>query len=437
MAKDQSRKQVATYNFYKNKWAIAALVVFMLDVACVLLFGVIDSLIVLALMGALSIACLFCSFQITQSSKTEELIVFDNPTPIPTESIEQGLNDGMQLYGRDGKAEDGNVNCYAMSAKVNHMFVRFPIWAKVSEKDYELPESVLPYVAYLKDYRNASLADSIALRPDKGVAGLASDITAKMFESEHPFVNVNIVSRYSVQVTDDAFDKLIMNKKKISNKIVFDGRKLGLDESGALKGFAESGCASEMDIHSLLISSDGYMMLAVGTDSHPIAPKQLISSASCSLLPAEIESRPIQESMISSIHSKLRVSYNIPEETTLASSFCGFARMLPRGGAPEFYCLTRIGMTKDEIIAALKDETMCFDNRFLRPVVPELAGDAAQQEIQEAIIYVADVAGDDVSLSAAALMRAVADAMIDTPTARKILRRLGIIENEEQQRRIV
>lgn len=430
MAKDQSRKQVATYNFYKNKWAIAALAIFVLDVACVLLFGIIDSLIVLAVMAALSIACLYCALRITQTSKTEDLVVLDNPMPLPTSSIEAGLRDGMMLYGRVGKAQEGDVESYAMSSDINHMFVRFPIWANVSETDYELPQSVLPYVAYLKDYRNKSLAESIALRPDKDVAGLASDITPGLFDSEHPSVDVDVVSRYSVQVTDDAFDKLIINKKRISEKVVFDGRKLGLDDAGELRSFSESGCASEIDIHSLLISSDGYMMLAVGTDSHPIAPKRIVSSASCSLLPSEIDGRPIQESMISSIHSKLRISYSIPQDVEIASSFCGFARMLPRGGAPEFYCLTRVGMAKDEIVEALRDETMSFDERFLRPVVPKLDGDAAQREIQEAIAYVADAAGDDVSLSASALMRAVSDTMEDHPSARKALRRLGIVESE-------
>lgn len=433
MAQEQSKRQVFDYNIGKNKWAIAALILFILDASAVCLFGVIDSLIVFVIMAVLSVACLLCTTRIKETRKTELLVVMENPSSVALDAVREGLVDGGELYNKKGeKAAQADADAvFAMSSAANHAFVRFPIWARLNDKPYSLPASVIPYAAYLKEERNRELSRFAALRPDKEVVGLASDIDLALMEQEHPEIVVDTLTRYSVQITDDAFDKIIANKKKLHDKIVFDGHSLGLDEDGRLRRFAASELCNEMDIHSLIISRDGYIMFARGSAEHPLRAGKVIASASCSLLPSEIATRPVQESMIDSIHAKIKVLYDIPEKTDIKSSFCGFARMLPRGGAPEFYCLTRLDMDKDDILKAHRDPTSEFVPEMLEDAAAALdtAEDAARY-IKDAVEHMRALAGEDISLSASAMLLSIEDAMDDEATSRKVLRRLSVIDHE-------
>lgn len=424
MPSEQSKKQVLSYKIEKNKWAIAAMSLFVADVACVLLIGVIDSIAVLALMAVLSAACLFCTLHIKETSKTEQLSVADNPSSLDVHALTAAMPDHVRALGNDGKETENTTECFLASKELNRLFVTRPLWAKVPDEPYRLPEQVLPFISHLKDYRNASLADVLALRPDKEVAGLAGDISEELFDSERPEVEIDIVTRYSVQVTDDAFNKLVVNKKKISDKVVFDGRSLALDAEGHLKGFSASGVCNEIDIQSLIVSSDGYLMVARATDEHPLYPGKKVASAACSLLPSEIESRPLQESMVESLHSKIDELYDIPGKKVLKSSFVGMTRMMPRGGAPEFYCLTFASMSKEEIVASHRDPST--------ELVPEKIGTEEEhesgfcaQDIAETMENV--LAGGDVnSLSLMALAIVAKEALLDDDMLRKISGRLGI-----------
>lgn len=424
MPSEQSKKQVLSYKIEKNKWAIAAMTLFIIDVACVLLIGLVDSIAVLTLMGVLSAACLFCALHIKETSKTEQLSVSDNPSSLDVHALIAGMPDHVRALGSDGKAAENTTECFLVSKELNRLFVTHPLWAKVSDEPYRLPEQVLPFVSYLKDYRNATLSDVLAIRPDKEVTGLAGDISEELFDLERPEVEIDIVTRYSVQVTDDAFNKLVVNKKKISDKVVFDGRALVLDVEGHLKGFSASETCNEVDIQSLIVSSDGYLMVARATDEHPLCPGKKVASAACSLLPSEIETRPLQESMVASLHSKIAELYDIPGKKVLKSSFVGMTRMMPRGGAPEFYCLTFTDMSKEEIVTSHRDPST--------ELVPEKIGtgevlelDICAQEVAEAMDNV--LAGwDGNSLSLTALATVAREALSDADMLRKVSGRLGI-----------
>lgn len=435
MTNDISRKQVARYNVKRNVWAIIAMSLFVIDALCVLLFNVLDATIVLAIMGILSILAFVAALQIKDVSKTERLAVATSPFDVDTAKIMAGCNAGNTLYDRHGKPATSDSNaadCYMMSFEANHDFVRFPVYATISDTSYSLPEEVIPYAGILKEDRNKEFSALNASRADKDVTGLASDITPELFGSDHPTITVNHLTRYAVQVTDDAFNKIIINKKKISDKIVFNGHDLALTKDGHLKAFADSKMANEIDIHSLIISNDGYLMLARGTEDHPLRAGQIIASASCSLLPDEIEAKPIQESMVGSIHAKIRKSFIIPDSTDIQSSFCGFARMIQRGGAPEFYCITRIGMSKDELVCAHCDATSTFmyDLPCANMQIDLSNNDDIRQQLADYMQQARKVADNDIAVSASALFMSVEEAMGDMPTAGKIMRRIGIIEDE-------
>lgn len=433
MAKiDNSKQQVFERNVKHNRWAIAAVVLFVACALSTLLFGILSTPIVFSIIIILAIGAFACSMQIKDSSKEEQLSVIESERSLSPDAIRDDLGDDYQVYGRNGLPLEYGEDGYVMSKKVNGLYSTLPIWAVVPEELYKLPEKTIKYTAYLKGDRDKQLSKFAALRPNKAVMGLSSDINEELFNDEHPTVEMHLATRFAVQVTDDAAQKSILNKKRIKDRVVFDGHELSDKGNGALISISMSELVNEVDIHSLMISNDGYIMFARGTKEHPLRPGKVISSASCSFLPTEFEDgRPVQESMIESIHNKIHVLYDIPTDTEIKSSFCGFARMLPRGGAPEFYCLTRIDLSKDELIKAHRDVTSEFIDETLESVVPELTTvEDAAEYIRAGIKKVRENAGDLISLSASAMLTAIDGAMSETASSRKALRRIGVIEHE-------
>ena len=425
---DQTRQQVMNHVLRRNTWAIAAVACFICAVGSTVLLNFIDSKIALVLIAVFAIATVVCAFQIKETGKTEKFQVKRNPKALEMLPIANGLTDGFALYGRDGGRLHGDTDeCFVMSHDVNRLFATKPIWVRIPDELYHLPDGTIPYTAYLKENRDKELSKYAALRPDKAVMSLHSDINLALFESDHPVVDMKKVSRYAVQVSDDAFNKVIINKAN-GNEVVFDGRFQAIAEDGSLLSLADATGANEVDIHSLIISSDGYIMFARGTAEHPLRADKVIASAACSLLPSELQNRPVQESMIQSIHNKINELYNIPTGTDIKSSFCGFARILQRGGAPEFYCLTRIDMTKDELIAAHNDPTSEFIDNILMAMVPDL------DNVEDAARYIADAVNvlrkaveKDISISGSAMLNAITDAMCDKEMSEKVLLRTGVI----------
>ena len=425
---DQSRQQVLNHVLRRNTWAIAAVACFICAVASTMMLNLIDPKIALALIAVFAIATVVCAFQIKETGKTEKFSVKENTKPLEMLPIANSLSDGFALYGRDGGRLRGDTDaCFVMSHEVNRLFTTRPLWVTIPNELYHLPDGTIPYTAYLKENRDKELSKYAALRPDKAVMSLHSDIDLKLFESEHPTVIMKKVSRYAVQVSDDAFNKIIVNKAN-GNEIVFNGRSQSIAENGSLLSLANATGANEVDIHSLIISSDGYIMFARGTAEHPLRPDKVIASAACSLLPSELQKRPVQESMIDSIHNKIKELYDIPAGTDMKSSFCGFARILQRGGAPEFYCLTRIDMTKNQLIKAHNDPTSEFIDDILMAMVPDL------ENVEDAARYIADAVNvlrkaveKDISISGSAMLNAITDAMCDKEMSEKVLLRTGVI----------
>ena len=436
MAKiDEAKQQVLEHNVRRNMWAIATMICFTACVVSGFLIYAIPPRISLILVAVFAVATFFCVAMIKDSSKTESLEVIDNPEPLRIDVIRQGLSEDEEIYGYGGEVlrEDGDKG-YIMSTEVNKLFVLNPIWVHVSDELYRLPEQTVPWAAYLRDYRHKELTKYAALRPDKAVVGLASDIDKKLFESEKPTIEMHKLTRYAVQITDDAFGKKILNsKKKGPDKTVFDGREPAMDDEGHLLPLSKSQLGHEVDIQTLIVSSDGYLMFSRGTKEHPLRPERVIASAACSFLPSEVQDRPVQESMIESIHNKIRVLYDIPDGTDMRSSFCGFVRILSRGGSPEFYCMTRLDMTKDEIIKAHRDPTSEFVEELLKDMVPELDSvEDASEYVADAIVSLQKAFSGDISLSASAMLSVIIDAMHDPLVAGKVMRRIGVIEDERQ-----
>ena len=434
MKSDNTVVQVTSHNAQKNTFTILTLVFFFLTICCVFLANVIPIYIAAALSAIFLIITFICAFKIKTSSQDGDLRVVKNPKPVDVEAIERYLADDEKVYTVDNNNASEIPEVYVYSFAASKEFVMNPFEAVADTKLYEFPEEILDYTMFLKDSRDKELSKFAALRPDKSVMGLRSDLDLETLRTKAPFV-LSSIYRSSTQLTDDSFNKVIYNRDKINKKVVFNGRSLCLDSNGALKKISETKTANEIDIHTIIISSDGYIMFRKGTKLHPLFADQVVTSASCSLIPSGIDySLPIQDSMISVLHQKISQIYNLSlNDVEISSSFCGFARIVTRCGAPEFYAITRIDLTKDEIMAKHNDETACFiEDWHTTSLVSELSDSIdAPDYISRAMKTIMETMSTRMSVSSAALFNSVYEAMSDDETSTKILQRIGIIPREE------
>ena len=122
MTQDTSKQQVARYNIKKNTWAIIALSLFVLDCLCVLLFNSMDAVFVLVVMTILSVAAFLSALKIKDTSKTEQLVIVENPVPPNFQGIVQGLREEEDLFDSSGKkatCESDTTKCFVMSFATN------------------------------------------------------------------------------------------------------------------------------------------------------------------------------------------------------------------------------------------------------------------------------------------------------------------------------
>lgn len=436
MQNDNTIRQVVGYNAMRNKPAILAIGFFLAAMICVVVSYILQPAFPYALLATLFVlASVVAATQITESKRVEDISVIHVDDPLPAADVKACLSDTDEEKLLDAGGNEVQMDMdeyFVMSLKTNRLFTTLPLLTEVARERYIFPESVLPFTPYLKSDRDRELSRYAALRPDKTVVGLESDINVSTFSDLNRPIRIHRVSRSAVQVTDDSLNKIIINKLLINNKVVFNGRTLLFDDNGGMYPLSKSPCANEVDIHTLIISNDGYLMFRRGRNSHPLFPNKIISSASCSLLPDEIDfNRPIQESMVRSIHNKIHVLYDIPGNVELESSSCGFARIISRCGAPEFYFITRINLDKETLIKCHRDETAMFVTEMLDEVIPKL------DTIDNAASYIANAIADvrmnlphDIALSTGALLFAAQNGLSDSVTAGKILRRLNLIDNE-------
>ena len=426
MRVDNTIKQVTEHNIQVNKMTILTMVFFL----CCVIMAVLTYIFPYWYVGAICIVFLvitiICAFNIRDTSKTENLRIIQNTSPLPIAQIESGLSPNKNIIGLDGqKAQEDASSAFIYAHDESRAFILKGHSPYIEERLYEFPNIILPYTAYLKDNRDKELSRYAALRPDKVVMGLRSNLSVEELQNDMP-VKIQTVSRSAAQITDDSFNKIIINKKRVNNKIIFNGRDLSILPDGRLISFEDSKNANEIDIHTIIISSDGYVMFRKGTSAHPLFPGKMITSASCSLTNNVDMSRPIQESMISDIHKKIMEIYHLPQNAKMSSSFLGFSRILDRGGAPEFYAITRMSLKKSEIVKIHDDETARFSS-LTDSLVPSLATtEDAASYLHDAVSKLRQHSQDEISISAAALFFVLQQAMEDEEMFTKIFQRIGI-----------
>lgn len=348
---DNLKTQVIDYNIKRNAWSILAVLFLILCGLSTFLLDIIPIQAVIALIIIFAGLSFFSAFKIRSFSATEKLIVTTHEEKVDYEKIRENLFPQSELCvcGENGAYIINNSLNSALQNNTSHI--------TISEEKYAVPEEIVPYVYYLKEDRNKELK---TIFPDKTVMGLDTELTEEILQANDN-ITMYTLTRSSVQVTDDSFNKIIINEKD-DNKTVFDGRKMSIDENGHIKDIKQSSTANEVDIHGIVLSNDNKMIIAKATDEHPLYANQAVSCVSCSLLQEEItDDATLNSALAKSIRNKLHVLYDIPDNKISDVKIIGMSRIISRNGAPEFYAVITVDQTAREFMSQRQDIVSIHD----------------------------------------------------------------------------
>lgn len=131
-----------------------------------------------------------------------------------------------------------------------------------------------------------------------------------------------------------------------------------VDRSALLKGFSETSISNQMAASTFAFSNDGHLMVVAQNDRNRESVNMLAPSGSGSLDWSDVERAPSQDLLSLVVFGAER---ELREECALEADgseqprinsrviVTGFARMLQRGGKPEFFCLGRIDEVSNKI----------------------------------------------------------------------------------------
>ena len=240
------------------------------------------------------------------------------------------------------------------SAEFDEALVSKPLKFAVATEKFQFEDlSILPYTSHLKEHRNFEMGRRGAQRPDKAVIGLDSDLDLAAFDK---VLKVVPVSRHAVQVTDDAFSKLIVDTRRITNKVVYSGRQCCLGENGELLGIDAATNTNQLDVCVLAITSDGKAIIRRAGQDHPLCPGDLLPSAMSSVSPADIAGTDELQKAV--VHAAVRKTSSIYKVLpgNVECSLVGYSRILALGASPEFYCIAKLDKPYAELAAVHTDD---------------------------------------------------------------------------------
>lgn len=138
---------------------------------------------------------------------------------------------------------------------------------------------------------------------------------------------------------------------------IYDMRRHALlDTTGRLAALAETDLANIVGISTIALTSDGLVVLIEQTTRNSASAALLAPSGSGSLEPRDAEGlQPgwaLQDLLIRGMNRELTEETGIAPGDIVETSVVGYARWLERGAKPEFFGLTRLGVSAAAIESA-------------------------------------------------------------------------------------
>lgn len=299
---------------------------------------------------------------------------------------------------------------YAMSNKVNLVLYEDRWHRYITHGGpFKLPKQCLAIASFylLEQFKKCKMNGVPIFCGD--LAGIADDIT------------VAEEDRYLRMKKTNYFNYLLTNN--ITNHAYyaaggqgwekFDGSSLLYTKDGCLRELKESSCSNHLGGPSLVVTKDGYLILQIQSAHHNNSAGMLVPSAAGATDYADFlettasakdpykERATFQDLVENTVYREFLEENGISKKndhnlrTRLKTRVIGFARLLERGGKPDFYCVSFIDLKAADIYPQLKDDKSgikiiapngCTDKEIYRHVlIPDKAGERKTDVILRAI----------------------------------------------------
>lgn len=143
----------------------------------------------------------------------------------------------------------------------------------------------------------------------------------------------------------------------------FYGESLLLDEKGEMIELWKSHCANFMGASTMAVTSDRQLLIGIQGDRSMINANRYTPSGSGSVDYKDFSryesmngtSPSLQELVAFAAERELREECAIPESVDIRTYVIGYARLLERGGKPDFFCISFIDVCASEIVDHFKE----------------------------------------------------------------------------------
>jgi hypothetical protein len=254
--------------------------------------------------------------------------------------------------------------------------------ARLDDEPYRLPKPlkesaryVLPKINHGKLVFNGKI---IGMRSDPLPPGASSP----------PPIRLHIARFFDGQCSNEMCNLRVAHR---SGEGGFDPRtELLTNASGQLRTLAESNLADGIGIGTIAITADSSLIVTRQTARNIASPQLLAPSGSGSLDPRDLgpasTGRPRQEEVLQEIvrrgmERELREETGIRQHEISHTKVVGFARWLERGARPEFFGVTELSITAQDLKEQRRltsDERLYTDGTFtLRIDLSELGRELA------------------------------------------------------------
>lgn len=298
------------------------------DFAPLAVIALISSIVILLIKSILNI--------VTNVSDTNAYFYVQDDEEYKTKAIEKVKDSLPSNYKVIGNHNIGHI---FYDEEVNNFIMNNDISLNVSKERYTLPKdlrSLLPFV--LKQ----TLKGKKVFTDDKKVC-LQTDIEVGV-----KFVSVRQATYYDGQVTSEQSSKRIRSRRDLRFK--FNGIDLIYDfDINKVKSLSNNSLANRIGGSTLAITSDNYAVISIQGNINLLNAGKYVVTGSGSMDYKDLKGcKTLQQFLIKGIerelHEESSAGFAIKE-----TKLIGYGRIIERGTKPEFFGITYLTCSKDEL----------------------------------------------------------------------------------------
>jgi hypothetical protein len=220
--------------------------------------------------------------------------------------------------------------------------------------------------------REAFLGKSVLYNSPK--VRLASDLLLDSLEKETPVLTVQETDYFSSLCTNEAVLRRVYRRAEPHKPILTEFRFLYPDgectgKPAVLATLRQSPCANHVGVSTIGITEDGHVVWNRQSGRSAQSANRIAPSGSGSANLADLRNgESLLDFLTRAMERELREECGIARKIPVRTEIVGFARILHRGGKPEFFGVSKIGCRKTDMGIPAREEKSAPDRNILEEI---------------------------------------------------------------------